>query len=147
MRIQGGEGVRRSGGQEEGCDEDEARRGERSKSASILTCPRSGHSFDDLTDRFGEVVIDHIGSTLTQRLEGERRTGAHSLRGQRLGLVEQTARGRTHREAVIRWLISESSHRFDHSGEELHQGNRLRKRHVTTVNAVRNRERNQRHSS
>jgi hypothetical protein len=62
-------------------------------------------------------------------------------------LVEQTARGRAHREAIIRWLISESAHRFNHSGEQLHQGNRLRKRHVTTVNAVRNRERNQRHSS
>ena len=147
IRIEGGEGVRRSGGQEEGCDEDEARRRERSKSASIVTCPRSGHSFDDLTDRFGEVVIDHIGSALTQRLEGERRAGAHPLRGQRLGLVEQTTRGRAHCEAVIRWLISESAHRFNHSREQLHQGDRLRKRHVTTVNAVRDRERNQRHSS
>ena len=145
--VQGGEGVRRSSRQEEGCDEDEARRGERGKSASVLTRPRSGHSFDDLTNRFGEIVIDHIGSALTQRLEGEGRTGAHSLCGQRLGLVEQTARGRAHREAIIRWLISESAHRFNHSGEQLHQGNRLRKRHVTTVNAVRNRERNQRHSS
>lgn len=145
--VQGSEGVRGRGRQEEGGNEDEAGRGERRESASILTCPRSGHSFDDLTDRFREVVVDHIGGALTQGLERERRAGAHSLGGQGLGLIEQTTRGRAHCKAVIRWLISESAHRFNHSGEQLHQGDRLRKRHVTTVNAVRDRERNQRHSS
>ena len=145
--VQGGEGIRGRGRQEEGGNEDEAGRGERRERASILTRPRSGHSFDDLTDRFREIVIDHIGGTLTQGLEGESRAGAHSLSGQGLGLVEQTTRGRAHCKAIIRWLISESAHRFNHSREQLHQGDRLRKRHVTTVNAVRNRERNQRHSS
>ena len=145
--IQGGEGVRGRGRQEEGGNEDEAGGRQRGKSASILTCPRSGHSFDDLTDRFREVVVDHVGDALTQRLERERRAGAHSLGGQGLGLIEQTTRGRAHCKAVIRWLISESAHRFNHSREQLHQGDRLRKRHVTTVNAVRDRERNQRHSS
>ncbi len=87
----GGEGVRGRGRQEDGGNENEGSGRQRGESASIVTRPRSGHSFDDLTDRFREVVVDHVGSAFTERLERQRGTGAHPLGGQGLRLVEETA--------------------------------------------------------
>ena len=90
LGVQGCQGIRGRGRQEEGGNENEGSGRQRSKNVRILTCPRGGHSFDDLTDRFSEVVVDHVGSAFTKRLEREGGSRTHTLGGQRLRLVQQT---------------------------------------------------------
>ena len=147
LGLHRGDGVLRRGRQEDGGNEDQCGRGQRGERASIVTRPRGGHSFDDLADGFCEVVVDHVGGTFTERFEYQRSTSTHSLRGQGLRLIEETTRRGTHGETIVCGLITESANGFNESGQELHQWNRLRDRHIGPIHAKGDREWNQRHST
>ena len=81
LRVEGGKGIRGRCRQEEGGNENEGSGRQRSQNASIVTHPRGGHPFNNLTDRFGEVVVDHIGSAFTERLEREGSPRTYTLSG------------------------------------------------------------------
>ena len=145
--IQGNEGVLRRGRQEDGGNENQGSSGERGERASVVTCPRRGHSFNDLPDGFRQVVIDHIGGSLTEGFERQRGTGAHPLGGQRRGLVEESARRGSHRETIVCGLITECSGGFNEPRQEFDQRDRLRDRDIASIHAIGNREWNHRHST
>ena len=120
LGLHRGNGILRRGRQEDGGNEDQSGRGQRGERASVVTRPRGGHPFDDLADRFREVVVDHVGGTFTKRFEYQRSTSTHSLRGQGLRLIEETTRRGTHGKTVVCGLITKSANGFNESGQELH---------------------------